>query len=61
MAWKVIDMADVANETPQQVVHRCLDLWREDLYASNGLASLFAAKAIVGELKLAGYDITKVS
>lgn len=47
------------NETAQQIIARCLDFWREDLYASNGVATPFAARAILGELKLAGYTLVR--
>lgn len=47
----------MSKETPKQVIWRCLDFWRDDLYASNGAATPFAVDAIVGELQLAGYDI----
>jgi hypothetical protein len=51
----------MSKETPQDVVRRCLDFWREDLYASNGVATPFATDAIIGELLLAGYGIVDLN
>jgi len=47
----------MSKETPPDVVRRCLDFWRTDLYTSNGVATPFATDAIIRELLLAGYGI----
>jgi hypothetical protein len=47
----------VQEESAEDVVARCLDFWAADLYTSGGVATPFAAKAILGELKLAGYEL----
>lgn len=60
-APNIVDVPDAVTEdaeTAQTVIARCLDFWRDDLYTSNGVATPFAAKAIIGELKLAGFDLT---
>lgn len=48
------------SETQREVLARCLDFWREDLYTSSGVATPFAVNAIMGELALAGYAVVYV-